>query len=136
LVGGILAVFASGGMVSMGSLVGFFAVLGIAARNGLLLIDHYQRLELHEGEPVGLALVLRGARERYTAILTSSAAIIAATLPILFFGHIPGLEIVRPTVVVIIGGVVASTLVTLFVIPALYLVLGRKAGRRHDLALG
>jgi CzcA family heavy metal efflux pump len=135
IVGGVLAAFASGGVISLGSIVGFLAVLGIAARNGLLLINHYQRLERQEGVPFGLDLVLRGARERLSPILASSAAIIAALLPMVVFGQIPGLEILQPTAIVILGGLVASTLVTLFVMPALYLVIGSGAERQHDLGL-
>lgn len=133
--GGVLAVLVSGGVVTLGSIVGFFAVLGIASRNGILLITHYQRLLGHEGLPFDLDLVIRGACERATAILASSAAIVAALLPIVFFGLIPGLEIVQPTAIVIIGGLVASTLVTLFVLPALYLVVGSRADRQVDLGL-
>ncbi|MCZ6664956.1 MAG: efflux RND transporter permease subunit, partial [Gammaproteobacteria bacterium] len=135
MAGGVLAALASGGVITLGSIVGFFAVLGIAARNGLLLINYYQRLEGQEGVPFGLDLVLRGARERLSPILASSAAIIAALLPIVVFGQVPGLEIVQPTAIVIIGGVVASTLVTLLVIPALYLVIGSGADRQPDLGL-
>jgi Cu/Ag efflux pump CusA len=121
--GGVLAAFASGGAISLGSIVGFLAVLGIAARNGLLLINHYQQLE-QEGAPFGLELVLRGARERLLPMLTSSTAIVAALLPIIIFGSIPGLEIVQPTAIVMLGGLVASTLVTLLLIPVLYLAAG------------
>jgi len=135
IAGGVLAVLASGGVISLGAIVGFLAVLGIAARNGVLLINHYQRLEGQEGMPFGLDLVLRGARERLPAILASSAAIVAALLPIVVFGQIPGLEIIQPTAIVIIGGLFASTLVTLFVIPALYLTIGSGAGRPLDLGL-
>ncbi len=110
-------------------------MLGIAARNGILLINHYQRLEGQEGMPFGLDLVVRGARERLSPILASSTAIVAALLPIVVLGQIPGLEFVQPTAIVIIGGVVASTLVTLFVIPALYLVVGSGADRQPNLGL-
>jgi len=116
-------------------LPGFLAVLGIAARNGVLLIHHYQHLEGQEGVPFGLELVLRGARERLSPILTSSAAIIAALLPIVVFGQIPGLEIVQPTAIVILGGLVASTLFTLFVMPALYLLIGSGGEPQTDLGL-
>jgi CzcA family heavy metal efflux pump len=124
IAGGLLAAFASGGMISLGSIVGFLAVLGISARNGVELINHYQRLEREQGVPFGLDLVLRGTRERLAPIVASAAAIIAALLPIAVFGWRPGLEIVQPTAFVIIGGLVAATLVTLFVIPALYLITG------------
>jgi Cu/Ag efflux pump CusA len=133
--GGVLGALAGGGVVSLGSIIGFLAVLGIAARNGILLIDRFQRLEGEEGVPFGLDLVLRGTRERLTPILASSAAIIAALLPIVILGQIPGLEIVQPTAIVILGGLVTSTLFTLFVIPALYLVIGAQAQRQYNLGL-
>lgn len=134
-VGGVLGVVASGGVASLGSVVGFLAVLGIAARNGVLLINHYQRIEEQEGVPFGLDLAIRGARERLTPILASSAAIVAALLPLVAFGKIPGLEIVQPTAIVIIGGLIASALFTLFVMPALYLIVGLKADRQASLGL-
>lgn len=134
-VGGVLGALASGGVVSLGSVVGFLAVLGIAARNGVVLINHYQRLEAQEGVPFGPELVLRGTRERLSPILASSAAIVAMFLPIVIFGGNPGLEILQPMALVIIGGLIAATLVTLFVIPALYLVIGAAAGRHSDLGL-
>jgi Cu/Ag efflux pump CusA len=135
IAGGALGALAGGGVISLGSIIGFLAVLGTAPRNGVLLINCYQHLEGKEGVPFGLDLVVRGARERLTPILASCAAIIAALLPIVVFGRIPGLEIVQPMAMVIIGGLVASTLFTLFVIPALYLVLGAGAERQHDLGL-
>ena len=135
IAGGVLSGFVTGGVITLGSIVGLLAVLGIAARNGVLLISHYQRLEGEEGVTFGLDLVLRGARERLSSILASSAAIIAALVPIAFMGQIPGLEIVQPMAIVVIAGVLASTLVTLFVIPALYLVLGAGADRHSDLGL-
>ena len=135
IAGGVLAALVSGGVMSLGSIVGFLAILGIAARNGVLLIDHYRCLERQEGMPFGFELVVRGARDRLLPILASSSAIIAALLPIVAFGQIPGLEIVRPTAIVMIGGLVASTFVTLFVLPALYLVIGSETGRQPDLDL-
>ncbi|MDB5934821.1 MAG: acriflavin resistance protein, partial [Massilia sp.] len=130
LAGGILGAVASGGVISLGSLVGFLAVLGISARNGIELINHYRRLEQEQGMPFGLELVLRATRERLAPTLGSAAAIVAALLPIVVFGWRPGLEIIRPTAYVIIGGLVAATLVTLFVIPALYLAAGPGAPRQ------
>ncbi len=135
LAGGVLGALAGGGVISLGSIIGLLAVLGIAARNGILLINCYQRIEGQEGVQFGFDLVVRGARERLTPILASSAAIIAALLPIVVLGRIPGLEIVQPTAIVILGGLVASTLFTLFVMPALYLIIGARAERQHDLGL-
>ncbi len=135
MAGGVLAGFATGGVITLGSIVGLLAVLGIAARNGIVLINHYQRLEREEGVAFGVDLVRRGARERMSSILASSTAIVAALLPVAVLGQIPGFEIVQPTAIVIIAGVIASTLITLLVIPALYLAFGAKADRQPDLGL-
>ena len=135
IAGGLLGVLASGGTVSLGSMVGFLAVLGISARNGVELINHYQRLEREQGVPFGLELVLRGTRERLVPIVASAAAIVAALLPIVLLGWRPGLEIVQPTAFVIMGGLIAATLFTLFVIPPLYLATGAPAQPSTDSGL-
>src|SRR6266545_760231 len=126
LVGGLLAAYAfSAGIVSLGSLVGFFTVLGIAARNGIMLISHCQHLEKYEGETFGPALVLRGARERLAPILMTALATGLALVPLVVAGEIPGAEIEYPMALVILGGLVTSTLLNLFIIPALYLRFGK-----------
>jgi Cu/Ag efflux pump CusA len=124
LVGGVLAAYAGNHIVSLGSLVGFLTVLGIAARNGILLIHHYQHLEHSEGEPFGPQLVLRGARERLSPILMTTLATGLALVPLAVTGDIPGQEIEHPMAIVILGGLVTSTLLNLFVVPALYLRIG------------
>ena len=121
LVGGVLAAWIGGGVVSLGSLVGFFTILGIAARNGIMMISHFQHLERHEGEPFGPGLVLRGARERLAPILMTALATGLAIIPLVIAGDLPGHEIEHPMAVVIIGGLVTSTLLNLFVLPPLYL---------------
>jgi Cu/Ag efflux pump CusA len=126
LVGGVLAAWIGGGVISLGSLVGFFTVMGIAARNGILLINHYQHLERHEGEAFGPALVLRGARERLSPILMTALATGLAVVPLVIAGELPGHEIEHPLAVVILGGLFTSTLLNLFVVPSLYLRFGRR----------
>jgi len=121
LVGGVLAAFASGGIISLGSLVGFFTVFGIAARNGILMINHFQHLEHVDGVPFGPELVLRGARERLSPILMTSLATGLALVPLVVAGQIPGHEIEHPLAVVILGGLATSTVLNLFVVPSLYL---------------
>ncbi len=133
--GGVLAVLFTGGTVSLGSIVGFLAVLGVSARHGIMLVDHYQYIEAHEGLPFGIELVLRGAGERLASILGGSIAIIAALLPIIVLKQSAGFEIVQPMAIVIVGGLLASTLFTLFVMPALYLFIGAGAQRQSDLGL-
>jgi CzcA family heavy metal efflux pump len=125
LVGGALAAFMSDGVLSLGSLVGFYTVFGIAARNGILMINHFQHLERYEGETFGPALVLRGARERLSPILMTTFAAGLALVPLVVAGRIPGHEIEYPMAVVILGGLVTSTLLNLFVVPSLYLRFGK-----------
>src|SRR5262249_51958356 len=126
LAGGVLAVLAGGGILSLGSLFGFFSVFGIAVRNGVLLIKHYQRLEQQEGQAFGPELVLRGARERLAPILMTALATGLALVPFVIFGDIAGLEMVYPMAVVILGGLVTSLVLNLFILPALYLRFGAR----------
>ncbi|PYN78807.1 MAG: acriflavin resistance protein [Candidatus Rokuibacteriota bacterium] len=129
LVGGALAVYLADGVISLGSLVGFFTILGIAARNGIMMINHFQHLERHEGETFGPALVVRGARERLSPILMTTLACGLAIVPLVIAGNIPGNEIEHPLAIVVLGGLVTSTLLNLFVVPSLYLRFGRSQQR-------
>jgi CzcA family heavy metal efflux pump len=129
LVGGALAAWLGGGVLSLGSLVGFYTVFGIAARNGILMINHFQHLEQEEGMSFGRALVLRGALERLSPILMTTLATGLALVPLVVSGNVPGHEIEHPLAVVVVGGLVTSTLLNLFVVPSLYLRFGR--GHRH-----
>jgi len=128
LVGGVLAAFAGGGVISLGSLVGFFTVAGIVARNGIMMISHFQHLERYEGEAFGPALVLRGARERLSPILMTALATGLALVPLAISGNIPGQEIEYPMALVILGGLATSTLLNLFVVPSLYLRFAKTNG--------
>jgi Cu/Ag efflux pump CusA len=136
LVGGVLFVLFGGGTVSLGTLIGLVTVIGIAARNGIMLIAHFRQLE-HEGAPFGPELVLRGAGERLVPIAMTALATGLALLPLVLAGNAPGHEIEHPMAVVILGGVVSSTLLNLLVLPVLYLFLGRSTlsapSRQDDL---
>ncbi|MGH2727085.1 MAG: efflux RND transporter permease subunit, partial [Actinomycetota bacterium] len=125
LVGGLMAAFLGGRVLSLGSLVGFFTVLGIVARNGIMLISHYQHLEREEGETFGPALVLRGAKERLSPILMTVFTTGLALIPLLVAGDVPGQEIEYPMAGVILGGLITSTALNLFVVPSLYLRFGK-----------
>jgi CzcA family heavy metal efflux pump len=125
LVGGVLAAWAGSGVLTLGSLVGFLTVFGIAARNGIMMVNHYQHLEEKEGQAFGPELVLRGAKERLAPILMTSGALGLALVPLIVAGSIPGHEIEHPMAIVILGGLVTSTLLNLFVIPSLYLRFGK-----------
>ena len=134
LVGGVLAVLATGGVLSLGALVGFVLVLGIAARNLVMLVSHFQHLERDDGETFGPGLVMRGARERLSPILLTAVAVALVLVPLLVLGNVPGQEILQPMAVAVLGGLVTATLLNLFVAPALYLRFGSNAERRLDAA--
>ncbi len=130
LVGGVLAAWGGLGTITLGALVGFFTVLGIAARNGILLISHFRHLEQVEGEPFGPELVIRGASERLSPIMMTALATALALVPLVAYGNRPGQEVEYPMAIVILGGLATSTLLNLFVLPVLYLWThpGRRRG--------
>lgn len=132
LVGGVVAVALTGGVLSLGSLVGFVTVIGISARNGIMLLSHYDHLRRVEGEEWGTRLLLRGAEERLVPILMTAACAGLALLPLIVAGNAPGHEIEHPMAIVILGGLVSSTALNLFLMPALYGRFGR--GRDADAA--
>jgi CzcA family heavy metal efflux pump len=132
LVGGVLAAYlTNGGLLSFGSIVGLIALLGIAARSGITLVSRYRYLEQHEDEILGAELVQRGTGERFAPILMTAATTGLAFLPLAIFGNIAGLEIVHPMAIVVLGGLVTTTLFTLVGIPAMYLLFG--AAREPEL---
>jgi len=126
LVGAVVAAFLFGRVLSLGSLVGLVTVVGIAARNGIMLVTHYRYLETRDAVPLGEELVVRGAEERLAPILMTALATALALLPIVLGGHEAGYEIEHPLAVVILGGLVTSTVLNLFLLPALYLRFGRQ----------
>jgi Cu/Ag efflux pump CusA len=126
LTGGVLAALLGGAVISLGSLFGFLAVLAISIRYSIVLTKHLQYLEQQEGVEFGPELVLRGAGERLRPILITAFATGMAVLPLAVAGAIPGLEILHPMAIVILGGLVTTTLLNLFVLPALYLRYGMK----------
>ncbi len=126
LSGGVLAAFLAGGEISLGSLLGFLAVAGLAVRYGIVFTRHLQYLEHQEGETFGLDLVLRGSAERLQPILITAFSLGFFVLPLVVAGGMPGLEILHPMAVVLLGGLVTTTLFTLFIIPAFYLRYGMK----------
>jgi len=102
-------------------------VLGIAARNGIMMVSHFRHLELEEGQPFGVELVLRGAEERLAPILMTALTTGLALVPLVIAGNKPGHEIEYPLAVVILGGLVTSTVLNLALLPPLYAAFGRPA---------
>jgi len=125
LIGGVFSALISGGILSLGSLIGFVTVLGVAARNSIMLISHYKHLQLNEGVPFGMDLVIQGAKERLAPILMTALTTMLALLPIVIGGNRPGQEIEHPMALVILGGLISSTLLNLLVMPVLYWKFGK-----------
>lgn len=134
LVGGVIGAYLAGGVVSIGTLVGFFTVLGITARNGIMLISHFQHLEKREGVPFGRDLVVQGATERLAPILMTMLATGLALVPLIIRGDVAGQEIEYPMATVILGGLITSTMINLFIVPSLYLRFAKRKDERLAIA--
>ena len=119
LIGGVVAVMLSGGIVSVGSVVGFVTLFGITVRNSIMLVSHYDHLVRVEGSPWTMETLLRGARERLPAILMTALVTALAMLPLTIDSDNPGREIMGPMAAIIVGGLISSTLLNLLVMPAL-----------------
>jgi CzcA family heavy metal efflux pump len=125
LVGGVLTVFATGGVMSLGSMVGFVTLFGITLRNSIMLISHYQHLVHQEGHAWNMETASLGATERLAPILMTALVTGLALLPLALMSGEPGNEVEGPMAVVILGGLISSTALNLFVLPALALRFGR-----------
>jgi len=125
LIGGVLAVFASGGLLSLGSLVGFVTLFGITMRNSIMMISHFDHLVMHEGMTWGLGAAVRGASERLLPILMTALVTALGLLPLAIGTGEAGREIEGPMAIVILGGLVTSTALNLLVLPTLALRYGR-----------
>jgi len=130
--GGVVAALLVGGLMSLGAVMGFFTVLGLAARNGVVLAGSFRSLQT-DSEPIGQETVARATRERAGPIALTALATAALLLPAALFGDIPGAEVLKPLAAVVVGGLVTSTVLALFVLPALYPRLAPLA--RHELAV-
>lgn len=133
LAGASVAALLDGRVVTLGSVAGFLAVLGIAARFAVVQIRHLQLLERRDGVTFGRNLIIHGSGERLKPVLTSVFAMAAAFAPLAFAGEVPGLEIVHPMAIVVLGGLVSAAVFTLFVVPALYQSFG--SGSQSDLSI-
>ena len=126
IIGGIVAVLLSGGNLSLGSLVGFITLFGIAIRNGILMVSHLGRLDQATEASSGDAFILQAASERLSPILMTALCTGLALLPLVISGNLPGHEIEHPMAIVIVGGLISSTLMTLYFLPVAYRLLVRR----------
>jgi CzcA family heavy metal efflux pump len=130
LVGGLVLTWRVLDNISIATLVGFIAVGGIAARNGIMMLSHYLHLMRHEGESFTQQMIVRGTKERMVPVLMTALAAGIGLLPLVFAGEQPGKEILHPVAVVIVGGLITSTLLDFAVTPAAFWLFGRKAAQR------
>jgi len=127
LIGGVLAAHLSGGVLTIGSLVGFVALFGISLRNSIMMIAHYRHLVAAEGMDWGLATAIKGAGDRLSPIVMTSLVTALGLAPLALGAAEPGREVQGPMAIVILGGLISSLLLNLFILPTLALRFGRFA---------
>ncbi len=132
LVGGLVLTWWMLDNISIATLVGFIAVAGVSARNSIMLISHYLHLMRNEGEGFTRSMIVRGTRERLVPVLMTALSAGIGLVPLLLAADEPGKEILHPVAVVIVGGLVSSTLLGLGVTPAMFHAFGRKAALKHQ----
>jgi Cu/Ag efflux pump CusA len=136
LIGGVAGVFASGGVLSIASVIGFISVFGIAARNGIMMVSHIRHLQRFEGVTDFREAVRRGAMERLAPILMTALAAGFALVPLVLGGEQPGREILTPMAIVIVCGLLSSTFLNMVVVPALFVRFGRPAASEPAVDIG
>jgi CzcA family heavy metal efflux pump len=137
LIGGVLGVYLTGGVLTVASIIGFITVFGVAARNGIMLVSHIRHLQRHEGVRDFREAVRRGALERLAPILMTALAAGLALIPLALRGDKPGSEILTPMAVVILWGLLSSTLLNMLLVPSLFLrfAIPAESGEENDMPM-
>ncbi|MDZ4084218.1 MAG: efflux RND transporter permease subunit [Bdellovibrionales bacterium] len=131
LIGSLIAIYFSDRVFSIATMVAFITLCGIASRNGIMMISHYLHLMKFEGETFTKEMVVRGSLERLVPVLMTALTAVLGLLPLVFAQGAPGKEILHPLAVVIVGGLLSSTLLDMFVTPTVFYHFGRKSAERN-----
>ncbi|NUN05302.1 MAG: efflux RND transporter permease subunit [Bdellovibrio sp.] len=131
LIGSLVAIYLSSRTFSIASMVAFVTLCGISSRNGIMMISHYLHLMKHEGEKFTKEMVIRGSLERLVPVLMTALTAVLGLLPLVFASGAPGKEILHPVAVVIVGGLISSTLLDMFVTPTVFYHFGRKSAEKN-----
>ena len=131
LIGSLIAIYFSDRTFSIATMVAFITLCGIASRNGIMMISHYLHLMKYEGEEFTKEMVIRGSLERLVPVLMTALTAILGLLPLVLAKGAPGKEILHPVAVVIVGGLLSSTLLDMFVTPTVFFHFGRKSAEKN-----
>jgi Cu/Ag efflux pump CusA len=131
LIGSIIALWLTDGTFSVATLIAFITLCGIASRNGIMMISHYFHLMKYEGYKFGKEMIIQGSLERLVPVLMTALSAILALTPLLFAADESGKEILHPVAVVIVGGLISSTLLDIFLTPVLFYYYGEKALNKY-----
>lgn len=131
LIGSVVAVFLTGGVFSVATLVGFITLTGIASRNGIMMISHYIHLIEHEGEVFSKQMIIRGSLERLVPVLMTALVAALALIPLTLDAQASGKEILYPVATVILGGLISSTLLDMLVTPVVFYKFGERAMKSY-----
>lgn len=131
LIGGVVAIWLTGGVVSLAHLVGFVSLAGIVSRNGIMLVSHILHLIKKEGKPFSIDTVLQATLDRLVPVFMTSASALAL-IPLMLAGAEPGKELLSPIAIVMFGGLASSTIIAIFLTPAVFYFLGKKAPKMFE----
>lgn len=130
LIGSLIAIFLSDRTFSIATMVAFVTLCGIASRNGIMMISHYIHLMKYEGETFSRDMVVRGSLERLVPVWMTALTAVLGLIPLVFAAGAPGKEILHPVAVVIVGGLISSTLLDMIVTPTIFFRYGRKSAEK------